>query len=341
MNSSSKRILIPTVDYPPIEGGIGTVARELARELAAMGHEVTVVAPRLAGIGTFDEEEPVRVVRFGGYRWGRLRILHLMWAAWPLLRETDLVVAVNVSYGGLIGWLARKRFGLPYVVLAYAYEFLKYSKHSLRAALLRRIYARAERTVAISRFTRDQLEAFGAEPARISLVMPGARCNGTVEPEVLEEVRRKYIVDTKHMILAVGRLVARKGHETLVQALPGILERYPDALLVLVGQGPRMSATLKLAGRLGVRQNLLVPGRLPDADIAALYELCEVFALPTEEGREGRWRGLGWFFSRPMPMASRWWPGGRAGWSMRLSTKKPVCWLSPPIPRPLPRPSSG
>ena len=66
-------ILIPTADYPPIEGGISTVTVQLARNLAAMGHAVTVVAPHFDGQEDLDDEEPCEVVRYKGYglRWFR------------------------------------------------------------------------------------------------------------------------------------------------------------------------------------------------------------------------------------------------------------------------------
>ncbi len=69
------RILIPTVDYPPIEGGISTVALEVARALHRQGHEVTVVAPLFPEMEAFDAAEPYTVVRFGGYDAGWWRLV--------------------------------------------------------------------------------------------------------------------------------------------------------------------------------------------------------------------------------------------------------------------------
>ena len=61
------RILVPTADYPPIEGGIGTVALHVSRELAAFGHDVTVVAPYFPGMEDFDRAEAAALERvFGG-----------------------------------------------------------------------------------------------------------------------------------------------------------------------------------------------------------------------------------------------------------------------------------
>lgn len=290
-------ILIPTVDYPPIEGGISTVALEVSRALAARGHQVTVAAPYFPNMESFDAAEPATVLRWHGYGLGPLRIVPFFRAAWPHARQADLILAINNTYGGALGWLARKRFGVPYVAFAYAYEFLKYRKHPMAARLLRGIYGAARMAVAISEYTREQLAAFGVDPAHIETIRPGAAPAAPIAAETLNAVRERMTLDTGPIILGVGRFIPRKGFRTLVRALPAILERHPGALMILVGRGPDISPVCKIAHKLGVREHLVLPGRLEDAEVAALYALCDVFALPTGEGANGHVEGFGLVFT--------------------------------------------
>lgn len=291
------RILVPTADYPPIEGGISSVALHTSRELAAMGHEVTVVAPRFPGQTAFDEAEPVNVVRYGGYWLGWFRFLPMLLKTWPRVRRSDLVLAINVSSGGVIGllghWLHRTR----YAAFAYAYEFLRFRRFSLAAWLLGRVYRRASVVIAISSFTRDKLIAFGVQPEQIEIVWPGATPRRKLPETAVESVRKKYTLDTPHVILAVGRFVSRKGHLTLVRAMPRILERFPNAVLVLVGRGPELSPTVREACKLGVRDQVVFPGYVSEEDLAALYQTCELFALPTGAGPRGQVEGFGLVFT--------------------------------------------
>lgn len=189
------KIFIPTVDYPPIEGGISTVALEVSRALAARGHSVTIAAPYFPGMDAFDAAEPTHVLRWRGYGLGLLRLIPFLWAAWPHARQADLILAINNTYGGVLGWLAHGRFGAPYVVFAYAYEFLKYRKHPLAARLLRGIYARARAVIAISGYTRTRLVEFGVDPARIKVILPGATPATPISAETLEAVRERYVLD--------------------------------------------------------------------------------------------------------------------------------------------------
>jgi len=144
------KILIPTADYPPIEGGISTVTVQLARELAGRGHDVTVVAPYFPDMQAFDQREEASILRFRGYGLGRLRCIPMFAKTWPQLRTMDCLLGINAAYGGAIGWFGNRLFGKPYVTFAFAYEFLKFRRRGLAARLLRRIYAAARFTVAIS-----------------------------------------------------------------------------------------------------------------------------------------------------------------------------------------------
>ncbi len=291
------RILIPTADYPPIEGGIATLALNVSRELAALGHEVTVVAPWFGGMEAIDQAEPVRVRRFRGYGFSWARLFPLVARCISELRRTELVLAINISYGGLVGLIGQRLFGVPYVTFAYGYEFLKFKRPSPAAALLRAAYRRATMVVAISRYTRDELIRFGVAPRAIEVCLPGAgRCSPPT-PAAAAEIERKLDLRGHRVILSVGRMVPRKGHLTLVRAMPRVLELHPDAVLVCAGRGPCRDDAEALAADLGVSGQVRLPGHLTDAEINTLYYACEVFALPAGTGPGGQVEGFGLVFA--------------------------------------------
>lgn len=290
-------ILVLTADYPPIEGGISTVTREAARELGELGHSVTIVAPYFDGMYDFDRSEPATVVRFRGYKLGWLRVVPMLFAARDRMPWADVVLAMNVSHGGLIAWLLKGFSKKPYAIVAYAYEFLRFRNAAVLSGLLRDIFNDAIAVIAISRYTQQALADFGVEGERIHIVFPGAPETFPFDESVLRSLRRKYVLPEKNVILAVGRFIKRKNHVRLVQALPAILERHPDAVIVMAGQGPEMPAVAREAMRLGVRGHVRFPGRLNDPEIAKFYALCDVFALPTGAGKGGHVEGFGLVFA--------------------------------------------
>jgi len=83
------------------------------------------------------------------------------------------------------------------------------------------------------------------------------------------------------LLLAVCRLEAQKGLETAVRALPEL----PGTTLLVLGEGPDRAALESLASSLGVRDRVVLPGRV--GDVSSLYERADVVVHPA------RWEGFG------------------------------------------------
>ncbi len=280
------RILIPTMDYPPAAGGIASVTLELSRELAAMGHVVTIVAPPAPDMAAFDRGEPAHVIRFAGRRRGCFCFLPLCWKTWRLAGRADLILAINATYGGIIARGGRLLFGPPYLVFAHADECLRYRRAPVVRTLLRSVYRRANTVVALSRHARRNLELVGVPERDIALVLPGARLPEPLPAAAIHAVRERFDICDSNMILAVGRFLPHKGHLTLVKAMPQVLERHPNTHLVMAGQGPCLGACLDKARALGIEGQVHCTGHVDDATLEALYQACDVFALPIEDAQE-------------------------------------------------------
>jgi glycosyltransferase involved in cell wall biosynthesis len=86
------------------------------------------------------------------------------------------------------------------------------------------------------------------------------------------------------VILTVGRWFADeryKGMDTLITALPRLLTEWPDVQLVAVGEGDDQEWLQQIADGSGVRRHVHFLSGLTYSQIAACYEACEVFALPS------------------------------------------------------------
>ena len=107
-----------------------------------------------------------------------------------------------------------------------------------------------------------------------------------------EAIRRRYGCDdeaglsansdtSKPLILAVGRLVARKGFLTLLNSMPKIIEAIPDAKLVIVGRGHMRKKLLSQAKNLGVANSVVIESGMPFEDLAALFRSADLVAYPS------------------------------------------------------------
>ena len=119
---------------------------------------------------------------------------------------------------------------------------------------------------AISSFTREVVEATGIEPRIIpyGIALPPDESSWPAQ---------------QGLILTVGRLVARKGHIFLIEAMSR-LRNHPQAHLVIVGEGHERPALEEAVSRLGLTDRVELTGRISDEALNRLYQDCHLFVLP-------------------------------------------------------------
>lgn len=91
----------------------------------------------------------------------------------------------------------------------------------------------------------------------------------------------------KRVIVSVGRLVHRKGQDKLVEAMPEILDEFPDAHLLFVGVGPHLEYIHKRAIELGVIENISFVGRVQYRELPKFISVGEIFAMPSRSRLAG------------------------------------------------------
>ena len=89
------------------------------------------------------------------------------------------------------------------------------------------------------------------------------------------------VATTTPLLLAVGRLVGRKGFLTLLRAMPAVIEANPSAHLVCVGRGHMHRRLLRQARRLGVGDSVTFEASLEFADLAQLFRSADLVAYPS------------------------------------------------------------
>ena len=87
------------------------------------------------------------------------------------------------------------------------------------------------------------------------------------------------------MILTVARLADSeqyKGYDQILRALPQVLPAVPEAHYILVGEGKDRGRVEKLIASLGLRPFVTLAGAIPDTELNAYYNLCDLFAMPSK-----------------------------------------------------------
>lgn len=103
---------------------------------------------------------------------------------------------------------------------------------------------------------------------------------------------RQAIRETPTTVLSVGRLVEKKGHDTLVRAVALLRDRGADVRLRIVGEGAEWSRLQRLVHELDVDERVTFTGPLTEAEVRNEYERAHVFALACRELENGDRDGI-------------------------------------------------
>lgn len=270
-------IALLTLEFPPRIGGMQQYLFELCRRL---GHECDLTVVHPTGEPSQFIGEPFQLVSFAkdgsGHTSSRtdspkppgsgLRII------WRLARHLATLrphlTIVGHAHPRLLFPAAMRRG--RYIALAYGNDF-EAAQMRWHAPLFNRLLARAHFLVTISRANAQRLQDLGLPTPEI--LYPGTHPDRFVPPATPPT--------GPPVLLTVARLVHRKGIDTVLQALPPLLERSPDLQYWIVGNGPARASLEQQAQELGVLQAVRFMAEVSDSKLPEIYRRATVFVMPS------------------------------------------------------------
>jgi phosphatidyl-myo-inositol dimannoside synthase len=285
------RALIVTAEFPPTAGGIGKHTFEMAAHWSKAA-DVTVLTFGLPNRARTSE----RSFRLVECRWSMhrtLRLIRLTRAVRKLLKQRfDVIYVGNWRAPGMAVRLATVGLlAAPRIVLAVHGSEVQYLQAGERPAILHRALFRwvtrpVVRFVALGTYQLGLIEALGVPRQRVHVSPEGVDPTPylNVDTRRVAELAARLGVHNRPVLLTVGRLVERKGHDIVLQALVKLLASMPDVAYVVVGSGPNEIPLRQLATKLGISpKSALFCGIVDAAELPTFYQLCDVFVMPNRQ----------------------------------------------------------
>lgn len=284
-------LLLVSQFFPPAVGGSAVL---LANVYSRLGRTVRVLtdpdsSPSPDGAqGPFD----VRHVRLATPHWGLSHpggLLHHLRTARAIRKAAapgEPVHCARVLPEGVAAWLARATGGPRYVCWSHG-EDLATAALSRELKLVTRLVLRgAAASLANSRNTAGLLRALGVPEDGIRVAHPGvdaARFHPGVDGTPVR--RRLSLRDGDCLLLSVGRLQLRKGHDLTIRAVAQLAGELPGLRYAIVGSGEEEARLRALAAETGVADRVMFAGKVPEEELPAWYAAADVFVLANR--REG------------------------------------------------------
>ena len=288
--SSQRKILCITNDFGPRAGGIETFVHGLIERMPY--GEVTVYTSSQGDTQSYDQEW---LSRFG------VRVIRdkskVLLPTPRVAREVKRFVKDNpgtqIFFGAaaplaLLSQGLRKAGAKNIVALTHGHE-VWWSKVWPFHWAMRRIGNGVDVLTYLGSFTQGAISRSLTLKARDSMVRiaPGIDTEHFRYSEAARELRQELELEDKRVIVSVGRLVHRKGQDTLVESLPEILREIPEAHLLFVGVGPHLEYIYKRAIQLGVLDHISFVGRVQYQELPQFISVGEIFAMPSRSRLAG------------------------------------------------------
>ena len=288
------RIMIVTDQYTPMVGGVTTVTRGLATEFANRGHKVWVAAPGVQARDSQDIDHNVDICYFSSFRWPiyeGMRIPFLPFIPFRrLLKKTepDIIHIHSPVVLGNIAQIEASRLRKPVVITNHYLPVnlipslradTKISKpfNTMFYSYLVRLYNRCEYVTAPTMTALNLLYEHGLHaPARVISNGIDLRRFSPRQPDK-QLLRRFMLPQDRPLILSVNRLSREKRIDVLIDAAAKLTQ---DMHMVIASIGPDEAGLRAQVKRLKLNDKVTFLGFVDDAELASLYCLADIFAIP-------------------------------------------------------------
>jgi len=284
---------------------------ELARRLTDR-FAVTVLAPHAPGATRREQMDGVDVRRFRyapdrfeklAYEGGiptRLRqhpwltllvpvfVMIQLVAAYDLVRQLR-PVSVHAHWlitGGLIATLIKRFSSIPFRLLVTAHGGDVYGlRHPLALRIKRWVLANADHTTVVSEALAREIDDLGADPGKVTIQAMGTDLRDLFVPHDPPA--------GPPTLVYAGRLVKKKGVDTLLRAGALVHRSVKDLQIVVAGHGPEQHDLETLAGQFGIRAITRFTGPYKLHDLPQIYARANLAVFPFRAAADGDQDGLG------------------------------------------------
>jgi len=322
---SAKRInhLVTADSYLPHSGGSRVYYANLYKNLLLhYPDSVTLLTKKVPGWQEFDRRESTERFRIRrrfhplpNWKYAQLpkALPQLISAAGTIISgDYDCLHCGDLFPQAFNGIFLRRVFHLPLIIFCHGDEISQTDKRRYQPRVRNFIYQNADAIIAANQFAYERLVRIGIPETRIHKLTPGVNLEhfqpGPRNPELIEQ----YGLAGKKVLLTVARLVPRKGHKIVLQALPKVVREIPNVKYLIVGEGPEKQRLEEIVGELGLGNVVTFVGDISHQRIREFYNSCDVFVMVNRLDAGGDVESFGMVFTEANAMGK---PvvGGRSG----------------------------
>ncbi len=301
------RIGIFTDTYPPYINGVSTSVAMLENALKKKGHQVYIVTVNSENM-TYKYENNDHIIRIPGIPTGiydyRLTGIYPLRALKKIKKWNLDVIHSHTEFGvGTFARLVASQYNIP-LVHTYHTMYEDYIHYITKGYFM-----------GTGRKIVEYLTKFYCDQTATELIVPTKKTydlfkkkykfdrNVHIIPTGIEverfyrenfnikdiyDIRNKLHIEKKDfVILFVGRLAGEKNIDFLIDAHASICKKYPQAKLLIIGDGPDIEKFKNQAIKLKIQDNVIFTGKVAWDEIPKYYYIASIFATASKSETQG------------------------------------------------------
>lgn len=288
------KMLLVTLEFPP-SGGVGRMYRELARAMPP--ERIVVWTPPTAEMAPSalctDNYTIRRSPLLGSWGWPRWLATIFRLNSYLDQQGIDQVIVGQVLPLGTAVWLLSFVRPLHYAVFVHGMDVLVPMKSRRKKWLIKKICRRAKGIFAANKFVAGLIRELGVPPAQITVIYPSPTLTVLPNAALVNRLHDEFNLEGAPVLLTIGRLVERKGHDTVLRALETVWREAPNLKYFIIGDGPSRTRLKVLKNTLSRADQVKLLGELNDDETVAWLSLATIFIMTPRTLASGDVEGFG------------------------------------------------
>ena len=191
----------------------------------------------------------------------------------------DVLHAHFTGYLTLMAGLAAKIRKKPFFITTYGLSLDPKAVSFFKRITIRWCFKLAKKIISISHYTKSLSENYAPKEKHI-VITPGITLSRLRVTTSEKKFRKKNKLENRILLLSVGGLVWRKGHDTIISVLPSIVKKYPSLNYIIIGKGAEEKNLKNQVKDLSLEKNVIFwPRWSSDEELANFYNAIDIFVL--------------------------------------------------------------
>lgn len=280
-----KKLLLITSEFPPQPGGIGNHAFHLAKSFQNNGIQVQVLTDQRSREGKeeqeFDAKQAFEIIRIARKTPIFLSYLHRIKSAFQLAKNNETVLLsgkFSLWVGGLLSLFLKKK----YVAVIHGSEVLLPSKSQRKFTDF--CLKRFQKIIAVSNYTKSLIDRLSLEVEVIPNGFEVERFSGIPKARSEKDILK---------LVTVGNVTPRKGQHNIINAMPSIIKKYPNAEYHIVGVPTTQNVLEQLAKDKKAANHVFFHGKVSEEEKLRILKESTIFMMLSEHTLSGDVEGFG------------------------------------------------